>query len=268
MNELYKTNNETIQQYLAFLLEEEEFAIDILKIKEIRSYRSLNIERQSDAPTFFAGYTHLYDEIIPIIDLRVFYGMKQVEHNEFNVVILLEIESTSTPMEKTSIMNFDSKSPLPPPAFAGAGSLGHLLPMPGEKEKSQKFVKSDILGVIVASVTDILALKPSQIKPASFYQSLMCQSDILGIGILEERMVSLLDVDKLVAHIKAELPKINPLSSGCYKISPEPILPHKKKTWSIIVYCLVSKHSSSQVSRHMPKKCHKMKRRPNNLSTS
>jgi hypothetical protein len=39
------------------------------------------------------------------------------------------------------MMNFDPRTPLPPPAFAGAGSFGHLLPMPGEKEKRKKFVK-------------------------------------------------------------------------------------------------------------------------------
>lgn len=79
-------------QYLTLRLGHEDYAIDILRVQEIRSYEEPT--RMVNAPAFVKGVINLRGVIVPIVDLRVKLGIAKVEYNSFTVVILLNVHGT------------------------------------------------------------------------------------------------------------------------------------------------------------------------------
>lgn len=79
-------------QYLTLRLGGEEYAIDILRVQEIRSYEAPT--RMVNAPPFIKGVVNLRGVIVPIVDLRLKLGIDKVEYTEFTVVIILNVRGT------------------------------------------------------------------------------------------------------------------------------------------------------------------------------
>ncbi len=79
------------QEYLTFTLGPEEYAIDILKVQEIRGYEQPTTI--ANAPPFIKGVINLRGTIVPIVDLRIKFGVGKVEYTPFTVVIILNVGS-------------------------------------------------------------------------------------------------------------------------------------------------------------------------------
>lgn len=79
-------------QYLSLRLGNEEYAIDILRVQEIRSYEEPT--RMVNAPAFIKGVVNLRGVIVPIVDLRMKLNLSKVEYNDFTVVIILNVRGT------------------------------------------------------------------------------------------------------------------------------------------------------------------------------
>ncbi len=77
------------QEYLTFILGGEEYAIDILKVQEIRGYDA--VTTIAHAPAFIKGVINLRGTIVPIIDLRIKFGVGKPEYTPFTVVIVLNV---------------------------------------------------------------------------------------------------------------------------------------------------------------------------------
>ena len=80
---------ETLQEYLTFILGDEEYGIEILKVQEIRGYDA--VTRIANTPDFIKGVINLRGHIVPIIDLRIKFKLGKIEYDEFTVVIILNI---------------------------------------------------------------------------------------------------------------------------------------------------------------------------------
>lgn len=76
------------EEFLAFRLGEEEYAIDILKVQEIRAHES--VTRIANAPAYLKGIINLRGTIVPIVDLRVKLGMARAA-DAVSVAIILNI---------------------------------------------------------------------------------------------------------------------------------------------------------------------------------
>lgn len=76
-------------EYLTFTLGTEEYAIDILKVQEIRGYEQPTLI--ANAPTFIKGVINLRGIIVPIVDLRIKFNLGKVEYTPFTVVIILNV---------------------------------------------------------------------------------------------------------------------------------------------------------------------------------
>jgi purine-binding chemotaxis protein CheW len=79
-------------QFLTLRLGTEEYAIDILRVQEIRSYEEPT--RMVNAPSFVKGVINLRGVIVPIVDLRLKLNIATVGYNEFTVVIILNVRGT------------------------------------------------------------------------------------------------------------------------------------------------------------------------------
>jgi len=79
------------QQFLSFQLGAEEYGIDILRVQEIRAYEKAT--RIPNTPAFIKGVINLRGVIVPVIDLRMKFGLETAEYNEVTVVVVLNLAS-------------------------------------------------------------------------------------------------------------------------------------------------------------------------------
>lgn len=135
------------QEFLVFTLGDEEYGIDILKVREIRGYDQ--VTRIANTPDFIKGVTNLRGVIVPIVDLRVKFCQVDVEYNDNTVVIVL---------------NFGQR----------------------------------VVGIVVDGVSDMLSLAADQIRPAPEFAVTLSTEYLTGLGALGERMLILVNIEKLL----------------------------------------------------------------------
>ncbi len=80
-------------KYLTFTLAEEEYGIGILKIKEIIGMMAVTTVPQT--PDFVKGVINLRGKVIPVMDLRLRFGMEAIDYTERTCIIVVEIEGSS-----------------------------------------------------------------------------------------------------------------------------------------------------------------------------
>lgn len=78
-------------KYLTFALNEEEYGIGILKVKEIIGM--MPITSVPRTPSFVKGVINLRGKVIPVIDLRLKFNMGEIPYNERTCIIVVEIDS-------------------------------------------------------------------------------------------------------------------------------------------------------------------------------
>lgn len=78
-------------QYLTFIMAEEEYGVDILCVQEIRGWESAT--PLPNAPPHIKGVINLRGTIVPIVDLRQCFGMAAIEYTAVTVVIVLKVET-------------------------------------------------------------------------------------------------------------------------------------------------------------------------------
>ncbi len=85
----HKKDEVALQEFLTFTLGEEEYAIDILKVQEIRGYDA--VTKIANTPAFIKGVINLRGIIVPIVDMRIKFNLGEAVYNDFTVVIVLNI---------------------------------------------------------------------------------------------------------------------------------------------------------------------------------
>lgn len=80
---------EATREVLVFVLGKEEYGVDILKVQEIRGYEK--VTPIPAAPAYLKGVVNLRGIIVPVIDLRVKFGMADPTYDSLTVVIILRI---------------------------------------------------------------------------------------------------------------------------------------------------------------------------------
>ena len=76
-------------QYLSFRVGADDYAVDILRVQEIRGWET--VRPLPDAPEYVKGVLDLRGTIVPIIDLRVRFGNRDPEYRSTTVVIILAV---------------------------------------------------------------------------------------------------------------------------------------------------------------------------------
>ena len=98
MTETQDTLNQAIQsttlktgKYLTFTLADEEYGIGILKVKEIIGM--MPITSVPRTPDFVKGVINLRGKVIPVIDLRLKFGMASIDYTDRTCIIVVEIDA-------------------------------------------------------------------------------------------------------------------------------------------------------------------------------
>ncbi|HLS17355.1 MAG TPA: chemotaxis protein CheW [Paenalcaligenes sp.] len=145
------------QEFLVFVLNEQEYGIDILKVQEIRGYQEQSVTRIANVPPFVKGVTNLRGVIVPIIDMRIKFNLPDVKYDNQTVVVILNVADR-------------------------------------------------VIGVVVDGVSDVLTLAAEQISDApQFGSSAFSTEYLVGIGTIDERMLILVDIEKLITSEEMEL---------------------------------------------------------------
>lgn len=157
--EVRTTYSSEDQQYLTFNLADEYYGVDILKVQEIKGYTT--VTRIPNTPDYLKGVLNLRGTIVPIVDLRMKFGMGVTEPTSFTVVVVVN-------------------------------------------------VRNRVMGFLVDAVSDVLDLNAKNIQPPPELGSAVDINFVAGIGNANDRLVTLLDIDRVLTEdeVKAveELP--------------------------------------------------------------
>jgi len=139
---------EATREVLVFVLGSEEYGVDILKVQEIRGYDK--VTPIPAAPGYLKGVMNLRGVIVPVIDMRIRFGLAEVRYDSVTVVVILR--------------------------FAAR-----------------------VIGIVVDGVSDVIRLKEAEVKAAPQLGTLVDGSFIAGLAVQDERMVLLLDIERLLS---------------------------------------------------------------------
>jgi chemotaxis signal transduction protein len=79
------------RQYLTFSLDDEIFAVDVAKVREILEFST--ITKVPQTPDFMRGVINLRGSVVPVIDMRLKFGMAETERTVNTCIIVVEIAS-------------------------------------------------------------------------------------------------------------------------------------------------------------------------------
>jgi purine-binding chemotaxis protein CheW len=99
MSDLYDLNDalvnfggadDSTEQYLSFTLGEEEYGVEILRVQEIKGWDKVTMI--PNTPHYLCGVLNLRGAIVPVVDLRLRFGMPARPYTATTVVIVLKVE--------------------------------------------------------------------------------------------------------------------------------------------------------------------------------
>ncbi|HNY63875.1 MAG TPA: chemotaxis protein CheW [Deltaproteobacteria bacterium] len=77
-------------QYLSFNLDEEEFALEISRVREVLDFT--RITKVPKAPSFMKGVINLRGSVVPVVDLKEKFGIRETEKTVLTRIIICEID--------------------------------------------------------------------------------------------------------------------------------------------------------------------------------
>lgn len=110
---------ERFLQFVSFIVGEEEYATDILKVYEITSYKKLT--KVPSMPPFVKGVLSIKDIIVPVIDLREKFGISNMSITKFTVIMIVDVGGRVTGVvvdRMKDILKIKSTDIQPPPRFS------------------------------------------------------------------------------------------------------------------------------------------------------
>jgi purine-binding chemotaxis protein CheW len=136
---LHGADTATSKEYLTFRLGTEEYAIDILKVQEIRGYEIAT--KFATAPSFIKGVVNLRGVIVPIIDLRMKFNLASAEYDVSTVTIILNVMDrvVGAVVDSVSdVLELKGEEIRPAPEFSGSVDSGFIIGMGTVKQGDEE----------------------------------------------------------------------------------------------------------------------------------
>ncbi len=135
-------------KYLTFVLGKEEYGVGILKVREIIGV--MEITAVPHTLPYVKGVINLRGRVIPVLDLRLKFGMAAKEYDERTCIIVVEIEGPSGPIQVgllvdsvSEVLNVTAAEIEPPPAFGTHLDADYILGMAKAKGHVQILLDAD-----------------------------------------------------------------------------------------------------------------------------
>jgi len=129
-------------KYLTFHIANEDYGIEIAYVTEIVGIQ--NITEVPDMPSFVKGVINLRGQVIPVIDVRIRFGLPPRAYDDRTCVVVVNINGTSIGLivdTVNEVLNIPGAQVSPPPAIhAQAGAAGRYLQGMGKVGDSVKIL--------------------------------------------------------------------------------------------------------------------------------
>lgn len=135
-------------KYVVFKLENEEYGIDILKVKEIKEM--LRITRVPKAPSFVQGVVNLRGEVIPVIHLRKKFNLPEKSDTENTRIVIVSVDEIT-------------------------------------------------IGLVIDTSSEVVEIDKENIEEPPMAVTNIDHSYISGIGKVDDRLIILLEVAKIIS---------------------------------------------------------------------
>lgn len=115
------------KQYLTFTLGDEHYGVEILRVQEIKGYSA--VTRIPNTPPCIKGVLNLRGTIVPIIDLRMKFGMPPTEYTMFTVIVVVVVCGRVLGIivdAVSDVLNIAKKDIQPPPEFGTRVDLSFI----------------------------------------------------------------------------------------------------------------------------------------------
>ncbi len=83
-------------KYLTFHLGREEFGIRVLAVREIMGMQDITAVPQT--PAYVKGVINLRGKVIPVVDLRLKFGLPEIEYTQRTCIIVVQVDGSAGPM--------------------------------------------------------------------------------------------------------------------------------------------------------------------------
>ncbi len=123
-------------KYLTFVLSDEEYGLEILKVREIISV--MEITEVPQVPDYIKGVINLRGRVIPVIDLRLKFGMPAIEYTRETCIIVVNVLDILLGIvvdTVAEVLDISSADIDPSPAFGGSVDTDFILGMGKVKGK-------------------------------------------------------------------------------------------------------------------------------------
>lgn len=121
-------------KYLTFTLDQEEYGIGILKVKEIIGM--IPITPVPRTPEFVKGVINLRGKVLPVVDLRLKFTMGEIPYTDRTCIIVVEIDTQDETVligivvdAVSEVLSIGAEAIEPPPAFGTKLSTDYILGM-------------------------------------------------------------------------------------------------------------------------------------------
>lgn len=134
MDQVIKATTIKAGKYLTFSLDEEEYGIGILRVKEIIGM--MPITSVPRTPKFVKGVINLRGKVIPVMDLRLKFNMGEIPYTDRTCIIVVEIGSDNTTVligivvdAVSEVLNIQGEEIEDTPAFGTQLNTDYILGM-------------------------------------------------------------------------------------------------------------------------------------------
>lgn len=90
-------------KYLTFLLGPEEFAIQVLKVREIMGMQDITAVPQT--PCYVKGVINLRGRVVPVVDLRLKFCLPEAEYSQRTCIIVVQVQSAGVALQTGIIVD-------------------------------------------------------------------------------------------------------------------------------------------------------------------
>ena len=134
MDQAVKVMADKEGKYLTFSMADEEYGIGILKVKEIIGMMPITTVPQT--PEFVKGVINLRGKVIPVMDLRLRFGMESIDYTERTCIIVVEIEGSAGTVQigivvdaVSEVLNVNGEDVEETPTFGAKLNTDYILGM-------------------------------------------------------------------------------------------------------------------------------------------
>jgi purine-binding chemotaxis protein CheW len=145
-------------KFLTFLMANEKYGLEILKVREIMGM--MDVTSIPTTPAFIRGVINLRGKVIPVVDLRLKFGIEAKEDTQRTCIIVVHLTHTAQEM---------------------------------------------IVGIIVDEVSEVLDIDQNQIEPPPSFGANIRTDFILGMGKVDQKVMTLLDIDRVLTEQEVAL---------------------------------------------------------------